>query len=305
VRAAAEAGAGAVKFQTFRTEYYVSRTADAARFQRLKGFELTFEQFAELARLARSLDVLFGSTPLDLGSAKFLESHVDFFKIASADNDFYPLLDVVASTGKPMIVSTGVSDLAQVEKSVRHVRTRWKERQHDGALAVLHCVSCYPAPPEQASLGSIHAIRDAVGGIVGYSDHTMGIDAAVTAVALGARIVEKHFTLNKQHSAFRDHQLSADPTDMRELVRRTALVPLLIGRTEKRMQPCEAENAPLIRRSLAAAARIPAGQPLRFEDLMWIRPAGGVSPGNESVFLGKRLRRAVEFGDVLDPSDVE
>jgi len=304
VRRAVDCGVSGVKFQTFRTEHYVSRS-DAARFERLTRFQLTFDQFAELADLAHSLGVLFVSTPLDLLSAEFLTEHVDFFKVASADNNFYPLLATIASARKPVVVSTGLSDLAQIERCASFLRDQWTAHGHDGDLAALHCVSCYPSPPEQACLGAIRTIREKLQCVVGYSDHTIGLEAALAAIALGADIVEKHFTLDKNYSDFRDHQLSADPPEMRQLVERARHVRVLVGTGEKRVQPCEEAHAALIRRSIVAAENLPAGKPLQMEDLTWIRPAGGLSPGQESLLVGKRLRRPVSFGERLGTADVE
>ncbi|MBI4615893.1 MAG: N-acetylneuraminate synthase family protein [Planctomycetes bacterium] len=301
VRLAARSGADAVKFQTFRTEHYVSR-ADETRFRRLKGFELPPSRLAELASLARDEGLLFLSTPFDMGSAAILEGVVDAYKIASGDLDFLPLLDRVARSGKPVVLSTGASDLARVERGVEFVH----ERQRAGSeLAVLHCVSSYPVPAEEANLRSIPFLAGRLGVPIGYSDHTIGIDAAVLAVALGARIVEKHFTIAKDHSDFRDHQLSADPAEMKSLVEKVRLAIRMLGESAKAVQPSERGSVDLIRRSIVAAGDLPLGRRIEWADLTWVRPAGGLAPGQESVLLGKRLRRDVGFGDRILPADVE
>src|SRR5207244_6909442 len=142
-------------------------------------------------------------------------------------------------------------------------------------LAILHCVSSYPVPPDQANLAAIPFLASQLGCTVGYSDHTTGVEACLIAVALGAQIIEKHFTLDKHYSDFRDHQLSADPPEMKRLVDGIAHVTLLLGRPEKRIQPSEVATAQAARRSIAAAADLPAGHRLRLEDLLWIRPAAG------------------------------
>jgi len=300
VEAAADAGVDAVKFQTFRTAHYVS-AADPARFKRLQSFELTFEQFRELERLARSLNVGFLSTPFDLESAAFLESIVDAFKIASGDNDFFPLIDRVCASRKPVIISTGVADLPHL----RRVRDFVAQRRGTGNLAFLHCVTSYPAPPGEANLAAIPQLAAELGVTAGYSDHTMGPEACLAATALGARILEKHFTLDKHYSDFRDHQLSADPAEMRQIVEGVRKIETLLGRPEKRVQPCEESLVKLVRRSIVAGADLPAGHRVRMEDLTWIRPAGGLSPGNETLLLGKTLRRAFRFGEPIGAEDVE
>src|SRR5205085_2331132 len=177
------------------------------RFERLQRYELTFAQFEELAALARSCRLAFLSTPLDLASARFLARIVDAFKIASGDNDFYPLIDAACESGKPIVVSSGASDLARLARTTAHIRNQWQKRGRGGELAVLHCVTSYPAPAAEANISSVPFLAAALACPVGYSDHTIGIEAAVAAVAAGARIVEKHFTLDKTRTTFRDHQL--------------------------------------------------------------------------------------------------
>ncbi|HXX95054.1 MAG TPA: N-acetylneuraminate synthase family protein [Planctomycetota bacterium] len=301
VRRAAEAGADAVKFQTFRTEHYVSGS-DAARFARLKSFELSFAQFEELGVLARRLGLLFLSTPFDLRSGEFLAGIVDGLKIASGDNNFYPLLELVSRSKKPLIVSTGVSDEAQVRLTLECIR-RHRETLED--VALLHCVAAYPVPDDQANLNSIPFLAQRFPVTIGYSDHTLGIDAALLAIGLGARIVEKHFTLDKQYSSFRDHQISADPAELKELVAKARKIPLLLGTSGKGLQPAERLTVPLVRRSIVAGRDLPAGHRLDVSDLTWIRPSGGLPPGQEALVVGKRLRRAVRFGEILGSSDVE
>jgi sialic acid synthase SpsE len=304
VRKAAASGVAAVKFQTFNTEHYVSRS-DAARFERLKSFELSHDQFNELAGLARSLGMLFISTPFDLQSAAFLENIVDAFKIASGDNNYYPLLAQVARSHKPIIVSTGASDLTQVARTVAFVKDQWMNLGVQGQLAVLHCVSSYPVPPEQANLRAIPFLAGNFDCTIGYSDHTQGIDAAVLAVGLGARLIEKHFTLDKNFSDFRDHQLSADPPEMGRLVQAVAQASSMLGQFGKTIQPCEEPALGAIRRSIVAGRDLPAQHRVALSDLTWIRPAGGLAPGNEDQLIGKVLKRSVRFGERLLASDVE
>jgi sialic acid synthase SpsE len=299
VRAAAKAGAHGVKFQTFRTDHFV-RPTDEARYLRMRGFELTIPQFADLARLAHSLGLLFLSTPLDLPSADGLVSMVDAFKIASGDITFYPLLDRVLASGKPIVLSTGASDLDQVVGTVDYL----KARGAGDRLCVLHCVSSYPAPPEQANLLAIPTLARCLGVPVGYSDHTLGDDAAVLAVALGACFIEKHFTLDTAYSDFRDHQLSATPAALAALIERVRQTRLLLGAPEKRVMPCEAEMTHAIRRSVVAAHDLPAGHRVTAADLNWMRPAGGLAPGCEAALLGQTLGRAVGRADALTEADL-
>jgi sialic acid synthase SpsE len=303
ITAAASAGAPAVKMQTFRTERFVS-SADPARVEQLRRFELTFEQFAELAELARSLGLLFLSTPLDLESADFLDGVVDGFKSASGDNDFYPLIERMAASDKPLIVSTGVSDLGQVERTVAAVERVRGDAARD-SLALLHCVSAYPASPDQLNLRAIPFLAERFPYAIGYSDHALGSTAALAAVALGARIVEKHFTLDGIESDFRDHALSAKPAEMKALVGAIADLERMLGSPAKEVEPGEAGIAEAIRRSIAAAADLEAGRTIEAGDLMWVRPGTGLRPGQESELVGRTLRVLKRLGELVLGEDVD
>ncbi|MDB5104271.1 MAG: hypothetical protein JWP91_1960 [Fibrobacteres bacterium] len=296
---AAESGAQAVKFQTFRTEHYVTRK-DADRFARLKSYELGDRAFEKLAAQARKAGLLFLSTPFDLESARFLGPLVDAYKVSSSDNVFYPLLEEIAKGGKPVILSCGLAGLDDIAYSAAFVKQAWKRLGKDQGLAVLHCVTAYPVPPEEANLGAIRAMQR-LGLTVGYSDHTLGIDAAVLSVALGARIIEKHFTLDKNHSSFRDHQISADPAEMSLLVRKVKEAAVLLGSGEKIPQQAELKNLTAVRRSIVAGRDLAAGETLRWEDLTWTRPSGGLAPGNEAPLLGRKLAKPLKQGDWITP----
>lgn len=292
----AEAGADAVKFQTFKSELYVS-SKDEARFNRLKSFELAFDQFAKLKKVADDNGILFLSTPFDLESAHFLDNIVSGFKIASGDNTFYPLLEKVALTGKPIIMSGGLADIEQLDYSSCFIRHIWREHEIEQKLAVLHCITSYPVEPQNANLAAIGTIAAKLGCVVGYSDHTMGIDAAVLAVAAGARIIEKHFTIDHNYSSFRDHQLSANPAELKELVSCIRKAEILMGTGVKTPSQSERDNELLVRRSIVAKHSLDAGVQISPEDITWVRPAGGLPPGQEAAILGRRLASSVKGGE--------
>lgn len=300
---AADCGADAVKFQTARADLFIA-PADAERLARFRSYEFSPEQWDALARRARDRGLLFLSTPLDLESAAMLTPLVDAFKIASGDITFVPLIDHLASTRKPLVVSTGASDEATVARAVDRITSAWRARRHEGALALLHCVSAYPTSPEQAALRAIAALAARFHVTVGYSDHVLGIEAAVAAVAAGARIVEKHFTIDKARSSFRDHQLSADPADLLELVRRVREIERLLGAGGKTIQPADA-NLVAIRRSIATSRPLASGHVLHRDDLVWLRPATGFAPGEEASVVGRRLRHALPRGAILADRDLE
>jgi N,N'-diacetyllegionaminate synthase len=297
---AAEAGAQAVKFQTFKTEYFVSRN-DRDRFDRLKSFELSQGDFEKLHALASDLGMLFISTPLDLESAEFLNTIVSAYKIASGDNTFYPLIREVAKTGKPIIMSGGLADICELKKSRSLILGTWNAKKILQSLAILHCVCAYPVPPEQANLGAIRHLHQELQCTVGYSDHTIGIDAAVLSVALGARIIEKHFTIDKNYSDFRDHSLSADPAELKILVEKINEVSLMMGPGEKIIQNSERDIQTAVRRSIAARRNLSEGTIVKQEDIMWIRPGDGLPPGSEHRVIGGRLSRPLSMGDQILP----
>lgn len=297
---AAEAGVDAVKFQTFIPELFISRS-DEERIDRLRSFQLSFSQFEALAQQAESAGLIFFSTPLDLESAYFLNSIQPLFKVASGDNNFLPLIEILASFGKPTIISTGLADFALLDK----LHTIWREQSGTAELAFLHCVASYPVPTEQANLGAIHTLQKRYPELtIGYSDHTLGIEAAIYAVAAGARIVEKHFTLNKQHSDFRDHQLSADPADMAELVDAIRHVDDMVGSGEKTAQPCEEALQVAARRSIAVKYDLRANHELVWQDLCWVRPGSGIRVGQEKDVLGRRTKRVMRQGELIQPEDL-
>ena len=301
---AAEAGVDAVKFQTFRTEHYVSRRDDA-RFERLKSFELSHDEFTKLTAVARQEGVIFLSTPFDLESVRFLDALVPAFKIASGDNTFYPLLDTVARTGKPIMLSTGLADTTGIRQAKAVIETAWAEIGVEPGLALLHCVSSYPVPPAQANLAAIGRLRAEFDCTIGYSDHTLGIEACRVAASLGARIIEKHFTIDKNHSDFRDHQLSADPGEMTELVRAVRQTETLLGSGEKRPQECEQTAERALRRSITAVRDLASGAVVTWEDITWVRPGGGLPPGKEHLILGRKLAKPVRGGDRITLESVQ
>lgn len=299
VHRAAECGVDAIKFQTFKTRWFTS-PVDPARIKRLEGFELSYDQFAELSRLTRSLGVSFMSTPFDLESARFLLGICDAIKIASGDNDYRELIRIGAGSELPLIVSSGMSSLDEMRGLVAYLR----DVRRGKAFSLLHCVSAYPAAPEQANLRAIPLLARELGCEVGYSDHTLGIDACVAAVALGARVIEKHFTLDKNLSDFRDHQLSADPAEMKELVLRIRAVDTLLGREEKTMQAGETDIARAARRSAAASRDLRKGDVVTENDIVFLRPGTGIRCGSQGTLVGKKMARDLGFGTLFSLEDV-
>lgn len=300
IHRAAAAGAGAVKFQTLRPDGLVS--ADQAdRRRQLGRFTLPDDAWERLAGVARQADVLFLSTPFDLRAVALLDPLVPAFKVASGDLTFLPLLDAVAGTAKPVLLSTGMATMAEVAAGVRRVQDGWPPETAPG-LALLHCVSCYPTPPAAAGLRRLRRLTQ-LHTTLGYSDHTIGAHAAPLAVALGARVIEKHFTLDKRQSDYRDHQLSADPAELAALVAGVRASEQLLA-ADGDVAACEQAARQAVRRSVAAARSLPAGTTIGADDLTWLRPATGLAPGREDLLIGATTRRAVRAGHLFDPADV-
>ena len=301
---ACEAGVDAVKFQTFRTEHYIG-SDNRERYNMLKSFELTEEDYQKLKKKADESKLLFISTPFDVGSATFLNGFIPAFKISSGDNTFFPLLEVVARFGKPILMSCGLSDLQQIRYSKAFIENIWYQQGIEQELALLHCVTSYPVARREANLKAIQYMKREFDCEIGYSDHTLGIEAVILSVAAGARIVEKHFTIDKHFSGFRDHSLSADPKELKEMVVRVREAEEFLGTGTKRLNGSEKENEILVRRSIAASKDLKKGHIICYEDLTWVRPGDGLPPGEESRVLGKQLRKNVNKGEQIWPEYTE
>jgi sialic acid synthase SpsE len=304
VRSACDSGAHAVKFQAVVPERLV-RPSEHARIAQLRRFQLDEDDFRSLHDLTRQLGMGFLCTPFDVQSVGFLAPLVDAFKIASGDNDFQDLLEAVAATGRPVIVSTGMSDLATIRAAKRIVEDRWRQEGSEGELAFLHCVSAYPVQGEQASLSSIPMLARELGCTVGYSDHMLGVEGCIAAAAIGASIIEKHFTLRHDLSDFRDHQLSAEPSEMRKLVDAVAALETMLGAPRAGVMDVEADVARAARRSLVAGRDLPVGHRLVQGDIDALRPGGGTPPTAAHELLDRTLIRALRHGNPIGCDDVE
>ena len=251
--------------------------------------------------MANANNVAFMCTPFDMGAVDWLDGLVPAWKIASCDNDFYPLLDRVAATGKPVVISMGLGHHEEAEALRGYFLNAWQRHGvENGDLALLHCVVSYPTPDEEIGLGQIAGLH--LDGVTpGFSDHTIGIKAAELSVAAGARVIEKHFTIDNNHSDFRDHQLSANPEDFRRMVDSIRAAEMMMGApgTGFGAQDCEEPNREPVRRSLTALADLSAGTVLTMDDLVWVRPGGGLRPGQEIDVLGRELVKDLAAGEAV------
>lgn len=300
IDAAASAGVDAVKFQAFVPELYAS-ASQKDRLATLRKFAFTPEEFTALASYAGAKDLVFFATPFDLITATRINSFQKIHKIASGDNNFWPLIKRVASFGKPTMISTGFLD----RDGIKNLVAFWRAQTTCPPLALLHCVASYPVAPEEANLSRIRVLREEYPDItIGYSDHTVDPESPVLAVAAGAKIIEKHFTLNKNRSPFRDHQLSADPDEMKSLVTKIRHAEKLLGNGEFGPIRSEQVNIAAMRRSIAASRWIKKGSVLTENDICWVRPSGGFFPGDESKVIGKKIKKEIQLGEIFSTEDL-
>lgn len=297
-----EAGADAVKLQTYVPELYAP-WGDMQRLEMLRRFRLDPEATSELFHWAKRQGISLFSTPFDLDSAELLLGLSSLVKIASGDITFLPLLERLALSDVDLILSTGASSLEEVSAAMDILYRLG--RPEGGAVAILHCVSLYPAEPATLNLRAITALQRAFPhATIGYSDHSLGTDAAVLACALGARIVEKHFTLDKNFSTFRDHALSATPGELADLRARLDETMLRLGEAQKHPHQGEAQVRDVIRRSIVLSEDVVAGTTLTKAQFRYLRPGTGISPGSYREVEGRRASRDLGAGTVLQWADI-
>ncbi len=303
VRAAAKAGADAVKFQTYVPEDFIS-SVQPERIVAVRGRALPREAFVRLAQTAKEAGIVFFSTPLGLGDVDFLDGIAPIFKCASGEMTWHGLLRRMAATGKPIILSTGLALEHEIRAAIDAVLEVRPSARTDGSLLLMHCVTAYPTPAAQANLANIRWMIDRFGLPVGYSDHTLGIKACELAIAAGAVVLEKHFTYRKENQAFRDHQLSANPEDLAALVKAVREAEIYVGRYERARGEAELDNFKPARRSVAAGIDIPAGTPVQAEWLTGLRPLWGVPVEETPRIVGRSLNRAIKAGDLIREEDL-
>jgi len=310
VDAAKEAGADAVKFQTFKAENVVSKLADKAEYQKettnskesqyemIKKLELSFEDFVKIKDYCDKKDIIFLSTPFDYESVGFLESLVPLYKIGSGEITNLPFLEYVAKKGKPMILSTGMSTLGEVEEAVKTIINVTSSLP----LTLLHCVSNYPAKYEDVNLKAMLTLKEVFELPVGYSDHTLGIEIAIAAVALGAKVIEKHFTLDRGLPG-PDHKASLEPDELKKMVKAIRNVEKALGSGIKKPAQSELKVMKVARRSLVAARDIRAGEVIKESDILIKRPGTGILPKFKEIIIGMRLTRDVKKDNPFDWED--
>lgn len=309
INAAKEAGADAVKFQTFKTDKLTTRKAEMASYQKintqktesqydmLSRLELTESDFKEIKDHCDKLGIGFLSTPFDEESASFLKKiGIGGFKIGSGDLTNLPFLRKIDMYGLPVLLSTGMSTLEEVIEAAKCFI--------NSPITILHCTSNYPADSEDINLLALNTIKDTIGVPIGYSDHSLGYDVAICAVAMGAKVIEKHFTLDKKLPG-PDHKASLNPVEFCEFTYRIRNAETFLGDGIKRPMPSEKNTRQVARKSVVMVEDIKAGNMITEKDIAIKRPGTGISPKYYYEVIGKKVIRNLYKDDVLKEEDIE
>lgn len=299
-----EAGCDCVKFQSWTAESLYSRTyydqnPMAERF--VRKFSFSKDELAEAAAYSKSKGIDFASTPYSEDEVTFLLEHCDapYIKVASMDLVNYPFLDFIAQMQAPIVLSTGMADLAEIRKAVRTI-----ELAGNRNICLLHCVSVYPPQTSTIRLNNILGLRDEFADYpIGFSDHSLGIEMASAAVALGACLIEKHFTLDRSKIGM-DNQMAVHPDEMSQLVRNCHNVREAMGERKRHVLPDELEQREKMRRSVIAVRDLTAGTTLTFGDLGAKRPGTGYPPESIEELVGKTLARDVAADTLITRQDI-
>lgn len=306
VDAAKAAGVDCVKFQTFKAKNLVSRNAAKADYQKettgdgsqedmLKKLELSYDEFIELKKYCDRVGLSFLSTPFDFESIDFLNSiDMPFWKIPSGEVTNYPYLVALAKTKKPVIMSTGMCSMDEIRVAIKVLKDNGSDD-----IKLLHCNTEYPTPFEDVNLAAMQSMRDAFGLEVGYSDHTKGIEVPIAAVAMGATIIEKHFTLDRNMEG-PDHKASLEPDELEEMVSSIRHIEAALGSGNKQPSPSETKNIAVARKSIVAKCRITAGDILSEANITVKRPGTGICPMKWPEIIGTKAIRDFDEDEMIE-----
>jgi N,N'-diacetyllegionaminate synthase len=316
VEAAADAGADYVKFQTFKAENLVTKSAqkaayqvknisdgDNSQFQMLKNLEMPYEWHFELRDYAQSLGIKFLSTGFDEESIDFLdELGIDLYKIPSGEITNKPYLNHVAKKNKDIIFSTGMANMKEVSDAMEVFIQAGIVKE---SITILHCNTEYPTPMNDVNLKAMNKIQEVLGVNVGYSDHTLGIEVPIAAVALGAKVIEKHFTLDKSLPG-PDHIASLEPIELKNMINAIRNIELAMkGSGIKEPSNSELNNISIVRKSLHFRNDLLIGHVINANDLIALRPGFGVSPMQIEMYIGKKLNQNVNAFSMIENSQFE
>lgn len=307
VDAAREAGVDYIKFQTFKPEKLVSKCAEKAEYQKentgadesqlqmLQKLALSERNFIDLKKYCDEVGIGFLSTPFDLQSIDFLETfNMDYWKIPSGEITNFPYLDRIAKTGRKIILSTGMSNLEEIHEAINVL-----EKYDIPEIILLHCNTQYPTPYEHVNLKAMETIGTSTGKKIGYSDHTQGIEVPIAAVAMGATVIEKHFTLDKSMEG-PDHKASLNPTELKNMVLAIRNIENAIGTGVKEPSDSEISNRGVARKSIVANCDIHKGDVFTEENITTKRPGNGISPMLWNSVLGKVAGRDYKEDELIE-----
>ena len=306
VRTAKECGADIVKFQTAKLDSLVSKHAEMADYQKkntgkeesqkemLRKLLLSYEDFLTLADYCKEVGIQFLSTPFDIESIHFLNPMQDIWKVPSGEITNYPYLVEIAKTGKKVIISTGMAEMDEIEAAVRVLRENGTKD-----LTILHCTTEYPAPLDDVNLRVMQTLKEEFGCPVGYSDHTKGIAVSLAASALGAEVIEKHFTLDRNMEG-PDHKASLEPDELKALVDGVREIERALGNGEKKPSEIELKNRLVARKSIVARKDIKAGDVFTEENLTTKRPGSGLSPMLWNSVIGTKAKRDFTEDELIE-----
>ena len=313
IDAAAAAGADYVKFQTAVPELVIAANAPKAEYQKettgsderqlemCRAIHLPLSAYAKLNMMCRERRIGFVSTPFDHVSIDCLEPlRMDFWKIPSGEITNLPYLRKIGALGQPVVMSTGMATAAEVDAALKVLR---KAGTPLSRIALLHCTTQYPAPDSSVNLRAMHTLAATGCAAVGYSDHTVGITASVAAVACGARIIEKHFTLDRNLPG-PDHKASIEPAELAEMVAQIRRVELMLGDGCKTAAEAEIPNIAIARKSIVAAMPIAQGETFTSSNIIAKRPGTGISPMLWDSLSGRKATRAYSADELIDPSEL-
>ena len=306
---AVEAGVDIIKFQTFKSEKLVSKAAKQAEYQQrnigkgdegqlamLKKLELSVENHRELIQYCQERNIRFWSTAFDMESIDFLHSlNMGLWKIPSGEITNYPYLKKIASFHEPIILSTGMCELSDIEAALNVLIDEGVKKEQ---ITVLHCNTEYPTPYQDVNLKAMLEIGDKFGVKIGYSDHTQGIEVPIAAVALGATVIEKHFTLDKNMEG-PDHKASLEPDELKAMVSSIRNIEQALGTGHKEISASERKNIEIARKSIVAACPIKKGEILTEENLTVKRPGNGISPMRWNEVVGTVAIKDFEEEDMI------
>jgi len=296
-----------VKFQIYTGDTLVSRLESPTRNQHFKKFELSKEQHLELAKMVTDAGLMYTSSVWDLEAMKWIDPYIPIYKIGSGDLTAYPVLRETAALGKPMIISTGLSTEAEVLEAVSFIQNCNPIYKDPSMLAVLQCTSMYPINPGDAHLSVMQSFKEKTGLCVGYSDHTEGAKALYYAVAMGAEVLEFHFTDEREGKSFRDHKVSLMPNEVKELIQEIKLIQAYQGEGEKKPTQIELDNGHELsfRRAVYPNQDLKAGTVLSADNLTVLRPNHGIDARHFDSLIGKRLLQDVQAHQKLETEMID